>query len=1654
LSKLTSLRVLDLQKNNIDLPFDQTLHLLIKPLTTIPKLQYLSFEANPIETTIQNFRYLVIHHLQKLEFYNYVRITKEDRVKAGELAAANEFKQKEYSLSSVVVKAEAGDTEEKLNLLLSADSMSDIKKEIEIHEVPDFSALDKILDGIESPVVERNNELDSLLDDLQDIPVPMPMSNTEETKVQSSSLEIDPLDDILGYLDDEDASNISMASNASQQSREIEVAQPTPQETGIMGVATSQSTTNKPIAMDEDEGDYLELLGDMIAPSAFQQSPIPMKMETSHTDILSMLDELIEESQSDPSDVQQEEQDKYLPIQRQVSHITLNDADTRDSMEDMLLEIANEESGSPAFSALDSILSEEEEEEESEETNGFLPGDDQLDDLLSEMMGEDLNAPLSPKISKSPQLSTQNSVDLLRPPDLGGTNGDDDVLMNLLSAMEGDLPLDDGAMENLDEPQFDPLDELTSSLHQVEIEMQEKLRQEEALQLKMKQEELAKQQEIKQQEIAKREEMEAARKKQEEIKKQEMEAAQKRQEELKRQELEAMRKKQEEDRIQRELAAKKEREELAEREKALYLQRQEEAKRKIELEEKQAAERLRKLEEEEKRIEEELAERKRKEEQRRLEEEQRRIEIENQKQQEIEEKRQREEEELKRREEAEHLQRELEKKRLEAERKEKELRAQVEAKKQLLLKQQEEEEERQRRETEEMMRMLEEEQKREEQKRRQEEEEERRKMEERGYVDELVNQVDTLSTEDSYDELSNIQAKELVELRHMRFPYAIPLDDVQTFELLGGGTFGSCYRGIYQNKEVVLKKLNCNMIQDEYFMEQFKTEVSKLCVLQHPQLIDIRGVSILVSLAMVTEYVQGSPLFGLLRNRGVTFDIAEKIRLAQQIAMGLAHLHHNGIIYSGLKTKNILINNNNDVVLRDYGFLCIKDFVKKQGGVGTPQYTAPEVILEGESAHGFPEDIYSFGIVLWELFSGSTPFKGLMARQVIAAVTQKNIRPEEPLDCPVVMWKVMQSCWHPDPASRPDIDRLVKILHQPLENIMKYGLTAGSTEPPPRGAPIDPQAAYEAKQASSASPQDAETSKIHMVLRQVKEMLTSNNPELQSKAEKVLVNIGRTESNIKPILDNGILQILHTLLKSDNWAVREGSARALAVLAEWPQVEQLAIEEGILLTLLQNLKNPSDVVVLQCARALITFTKETASQKAVRACGGLHSFMALLDSPNEMFILQGVWAISHLLEDEQFQHDFHEASGIRKLLTLLSSTNPGIQFRVLVALGNMISNPKFYPVIEKAQILKRFLLLLNSNSPILRLQAAKAAERMSAKGALRTEITRNGGMATLIQLLQPDNDKELIIAGLNCLINFATDKKQILSFKEAGGLPAVLQVLENANHIVQYQGIRFFRQFVDKDDLNKEICRAIGFIPRCIGLLTSSHPGIQRTAVETLVEMTTSSKCIETTQAGGGLPPLLSLIDHASDEIKCAAITVIAAMIHRDDTVRETIVRAGSIKKIVHLLRNPELKVKEAAALVLCPLCVDQFIRNLMVTLNGIPSLANILRSTIQQNVQEAILSSFSTFLRDAQVHELMLQCGAAESILKLLNNPNAVVQTAAIRCTLLLCASGVLLQQTLFIYFIYTNLLEYRSKQRNIAIFASYTNTHAIRKFCAVTFP
>merc|ERR1711862_606705 len=126
-----------------------------------------------------------------------------------------------------------------------------------------------------------------------------------------------------------------------------------------------------------------------------------------------------------------------------------------------------------------------------------------------------------------------------------------------------------------------------------------------------------------------------------------------------------------------------------------------------------------------------------------------------------------------------------------------------------------------------------------------------------------------------------------------------------------------------------------------------------------------------------------------------------------------------------------------------------------------------------------------------------------------------------------------------------------------------------------------------------------------------------------------------------------------------------------------------------------------------------------------------------------------------------------------------------------------------------------------------------------------------------------------------------------------------------------------------------------------------------------------------------------------------------------DAGVKDTIVSTGSVKKLINLLRAADLKIKEAAAIVLCNLSADVQVKSFLKSLNSIPSFVSILRATQDTKTQESILTAFNNFIRDGDCNQIIMQSGAAETIFTMLGNSDTVIQTAAIRCALLLSING-----------------------------------------------
>ncbi|CAL9771360.1 unnamed protein product [Musa acuminata subsp. burmannicoides] len=254
------------------------------------------------------------------------------------------------------------------------------------------------------------------------------------------------------------------------------------------------------------------------------------------------------------------------------------------------------------------------------------------------------------------------------------------------------------------------------------------------------------------------------------------------------------------------------------------------------------------------------------------------------------------------------------------------------------------------------------------------------------------------------------------------------------------GAFGKLYRGTYDGEDVAIKLLEKpeNDPERAQLMEQqFGQEVMMLANLKHPNIVRFIGACRKPMVwCIVTEYAKGGSVRQFLmkrQNRSVPLKLA--VKQALDIAKGMEYVHGLGFIHRDLKSDNLLIVADKSIKIADFGVARIE--VKPEGmtpETGTYRWMAPEMIQH--RPYNQKVDVYSFGIVLWELITGMLPFQNMSAVQAAFAVVNKGVRPVVPQDCLPALGEIMTRCWDADPDVRPSFYEIVRMLESAQEEIM------------------------------------------------------------------------------------------------------------------------------------------------------------------------------------------------------------------------------------------------------------------------------------------------------------------------------------------------------------------------------------------------------------------------------------------------------------------------------------------------------------------------------------------------------------------------------------------------------------------------------------------
>ena len=206
-------------------------------------------------------------------------------------------------------------------------------------------------------------------------------------------------------------------------------------------------------------------------------------------------------------------------------------------------------------------------------------------------------------------------------------------------------------------------------------------------------------------------------------------------------------------------------------------------------------------------------------------------------------------------------------------------------------------------------------------------------------------------------------------------PKKVKLSDFEKMQTVGLGSFGRVRLCRYKknDKVYVMKILKKMEIIKQKQVDHVYSEFNILSVLNHPFIVQLVGMNFddPKYLYFIIEYVQGGELFTLLRTRG-SFPLEQAKFYTAHIITIFEYLHSKNIIYRDLKPENILINKNGYLKLTDFGFAKYLDNEKTYTLCGTPEYLAPEIILN--KGHGKPVDWWTMGILLYEMLVGIDPF--------------------------------------------------------------------------------------------------------------------------------------------------------------------------------------------------------------------------------------------------------------------------------------------------------------------------------------------------------------------------------------------------------------------------------------------------------------------------------------------------------------------------------------------------------------------------------------------------------------------------------------------------------------------------------------------------------
>uniref|UniRef100_A0A8C5FVX4 non-specific serine/threonine protein kinase n=1 Tax=Gadus morhua TaxID=8049 RepID=A0A8C5FVX4_GADMO len=222
--------------------------------------------------------------------------------------------------------------------------------------------------------------------------------------------------------------------------------------------------------------------------------------------------------------------------------------------------------------------------------------------------------------------------------------------------------------------------------------------------------------------------------------------------------------------------------------------------------------------------------------------------------------------------------------------------------------------------------------------------------------------------------------------------------EVTMLKRIGSGSFGTVFRGKWHG-DVAVKILKVTEPTPEQ-LQAFKNEMQVLRKTRHVNILLFMGYMTKPNFAIITQWCEGSSLYRHLHVTDTKFGTMRRIDVARQTAQGMDYLHAKNIIHRDLKSNNIFIHEGWTVKIGDFGLATVKSrwsgSMQVEQPSGSILWMAPEVIrMQDSNPYTFQSDVYGYGVVLFELMSGTLPYSNINNRdQIIFMVGRGYLSPD------------------------------------------------------------------------------------------------------------------------------------------------------------------------------------------------------------------------------------------------------------------------------------------------------------------------------------------------------------------------------------------------------------------------------------------------------------------------------------------------------------------------------------------------------------------------------------------------------------------------------------------------------------------------------------